>query len=317
MVTNLWKNNMIGIKSIASYIPPGRIDNVAQAAEFERDAAFVDAKLGTRTLSVKSDAEETSDLCVQAVQNLLAKNPALKPEAIEALIVVTQNGDAEGLPHTSAIAQDKLGLPKQIACFDVGLGCSGYVYGLAIAQGFMQAAGLRNAVLVTADPYSKIMDRSDRLTTLLFGDAATATWLGEQPQWQLTASSYGTDGAGAEYLVTKDGHFHMNGRQVFNFASLKIIPHMQEVLAKAELDFAAVDAICLHQGSAAIVDAIAKRLGEHGDKVLKDMFGAGNTVSSSIPLLLEHYVLDSEYQQVLMSGFGVGLSWASGLLSRV
>ena len=308
---------MIGIKSIASYIPTGRIDNVAQAAAFDRDADFVDTKLGTRSLSVKADHEETSDLCVQAVNNLLAKNPQLQLEQIEALIVVTQNGDAEGLPHTSAIAQHKLGLNKHIACFDVGLGCSGYVYGLTIAQGFMQAAGLKNAVLVTADPYSKIMDRSDRLTTLLFGDAATATWLGEDPDWALTASSFGTDGAGAEYLVTKDGHFHMNGRQVFNFASLKIIPHMQEVLDKAELSFDQVDAICIHQGSGAIVDAIAKRLGEHGDKVLKDMFGAGNTVSSSIPLLLEHHILNSTHQQVLMSGFGVGLSWASGLISRV
>src|SRR5574344_1691914 len=254
---------MIGIRSIASYIPEGRIDNIAQAQKFGRDEDFVDAKLGTRTLSVKADGQETSDLAVQAVEKLLQANPALERSAIQALIVVTQNGDAEQLPHTSAIVQHKLGLPTTTACVDVGLGCSGYVYGLFVAKGFMQATGLKNAVLVTADPYSKIMDREDRMTTLLFGDAATATWLtDDQPQWLLGASAFGGDGAGADYLVVRDGHFHMNGRQVFNFASLKIIPHMQEVLAKAELDFAAVDAICLHQGSAAIVDAIAKRLGE-------------------------------------------------------
>lgn len=309
---------MIGIRSIASYIPEGRIDNIAQAQKFDRDESFVLGKLGTASLSVKAAEEETSDLCVRAVENLLAANPELKRDAIQALIVITQNGDGAGLPHTSAIAQHKLGLSTQAACFDLSLGCSGYVYGLYVAKGFMQATGLRNAVLVSADPYSKIIDREDRMTTLLFGDAATATWLtDEQPQWLLGASAFGGDGGGADHLVVRDGHFHMNGRQVFNFASLKIIPHMQEVLDNAGLSFDDVQAICLHQGSGAIVDAIAKRLGEpHGAKVIKDMFGAGNTVSSSIPLLLEHYANNPEWKNVLISGFGVGLSWGSALLQR-
>ncbi|WBE26212.1 ketoacyl-ACP synthase III [Denitrificimonas caeni] len=307
---------MIGIRSIASYIPEGRIDNIAQAQSFGRDEEFVHNKLGTTTLSVKADHEETSDLCVRAVQNLLAKNPQLKLEDVQALVVVTQNGDAEGLPHTSAIAQHKLGLPTQAACFDVSLGCSGYVYGLYVLKGFMQAAGLKNAILVTADPYSKIMDRADRMTTLLFGDAATATWLGPDPVWELGPARFGGDGAGAEYLAVKDGCFHMNGRQVFNFASLKIIPHMQDVLDELDMSLDDVDAFCLHQGSGAIVDAIAKRLGDNGSKVIKDMFGAGNTVSSSIPMLLEHYGFDGKWNNTLLSGFGVGLSWGSALLVR-
>ena len=307
---------MIGIRSIASYIPEGRIDNIAQAQSFDRDEAFVDAKLGTRTLSVKAEGEETSDLSVRAVQNLLAKNPDLKLEDVQALVVVTQNGDAEALPHTSAIVQHKLGLPTHAACFDVALGCSGYVYGLYVLKGFMQALGLKNAILVTADPYSKIMNRSDRMTTLLFGDAATATWMGEDPVWELGPARFGGDGAGAEYLVVKDGHFHMNGRQVFNFASLKIIPHMQEVLDELDMSMDDVDAFCLHQGSGAIVDAIAKRLGDNGSKVIKDMFGAGNTVSSSIPMLLEHYAFNNDWRNTLLSGFGVGLSWGSALLVR-
>ena len=307
---------MIGIRSIASYIPEGRIDNIAQAQSFGRDEEFVHNKLGTTTLSVKADHEETSDLCVRAVQNLLAKNPQLKLEDVQALVVVTQNGDAEGLPHTSAIAQHKLGLPTHAACFDVSLGCSGYVYGLYVLKGFMQAAGLRNAILVTADPYSKIMDRADRMTTLLFGDAATATWLGPDPVWELGPARFGGDGAGAEYLAVKDGCFHMNGRQVFNFASLKIIPHMQDVLDELDMSLDDVDAFCLHQGSGAIVDAIAKRLGDNGSKVIKDMFGAGNTVSSSIPMLLEHYGFDGKWNHTLLSGFGVGLSWGSALLVR-
>lgn len=310
---------MIGIRSIASYIPQGRIDNVAQAQNFGRDRDFVVNKLGTTTLAVKDKDEETSDLAARAVENLLAKNPQLNKEDIQALIVVTQNGDAEGLPHTSAITQHKLGLANNIACFDISLGCSGYVYGLYIVQGFMQAAGLKNAVMVTADPYSKIMDRQDRVTTLLFGDAATATWMtSEQPVWQLGACTFGGDGSGSEYLKVENGYFFMNGRQVFNFASVKIIPNMQETLDKAGLSFADVQAVCLHQGSGAIVDAVAKRLGdEHADKVIKDMFGAGNTVSSSIPLLLEHYADNPQWRNVIISGFGVGLSWGSALLQRI
>ncbi len=308
---------MVGIKSIASYIPAGRIDNIAQAAAFDRDAAFVESKIGTPTLSVKDAGEETSDLCAVAVQNLLAKNPALRLEDVEALVVVTQNGDGEGLPHTSAIVQKKAGLPQHVACFDVSLGCSGYVYGLYVLKGFMEAIGLKNGILVTCDPYSKIMDRSDRMTTLLFGDAATATWLGDDPLWELGPAKFGTDGNGADHLFVKDGFFHMNGRQVFNFASLKIIPHMQEVLEQAGLSLDTVDAFCLHQGSGAIVDAIAKRLGENGDRVVKNMFGAGNTVSSTIPLLMEHYAFeDSAWKNLVMSGFGVGLSWGSAVLFR-
>jgi len=307
---------MIGIKSIASYIPAGRIDNIAQAASFDRDEAFVLSKIGTTTLSVKDAGEETSDLAVAAVHNLLAKNPALRLEDVQALIVVTQNGDGEGLPHTSAIVQHKLGLPTSVASFDVSLGCSGFVYGLYVIKGFMEAAGLKNGLLVTADPYSKIMDRSDRMTSLLFGDAATATWIGEDPVWELGPARFGTDGSGADHLVVRGGCFHMNGRQVFNFASLKIIPHMQEVLEEAGLGLDSVDAYCLHQGSGAIVDAIAKRLGENGDRVVKDFFGAGNTVSSTIPLLMERYAFDSPWRNLVMSGFGVGLSWGSAVLLR-
>lgn len=308
---------MIGIKSIASYIPEGRIDNVEQAARFDRDEAFVLSKIGTASLSVKAEEQETSDLCAEAIRNLAAANPDLRLEDVQALVVVTQNGDAEGLPHTSAITQRKAGLPTGVACFDVSLGCSGFVYGLYVLKGFMEAAGLKNGILVTCDPYSKIMDRDDRLTTLLFGDAATATWLGEDPVWELGPARFGTDGTGADHLFKQEGCFHMNGRQVFNFASLKIIPHMQEVLADAQMSLDDVDAVCLHQGSGAIVDAIAKRLGEEGgDKVIKDMFGAGNTVSSTIPLLLERYSFDSDWRSLVMSGFGVGLSWGSAVLFR-
>lgn len=307
---------MIGIKGIASYIPAGRIDNLVQAAFFDRDEAFVMAKIGTGTLALKDAAEETSDLCVAAVRNLLAKNPALRPDAIEALVVVTQNGDAEGLPHTSAIAQHKLGLPRHTACLDVSLGCSGFVYGLYVLKGLMEAANLKNGVLVTADPYSKIVDRSDRPTALLFGDAATATWIGEDPIWKLGPVRFGTDGGGAEHLVRKKGLFRMNGRAVLDFAGTRVVPQIEEVLQLAGLTLDTVDAILLHQGSATIIDLLVRNLGENGGKAIKDLCGVGNTVSSTIPLLLERYADAPNWRNLVISGFGVGLSWGSAVLVR-
>ena len=248
---------------------------------------------------------------------MFANNPDLKRESIDALIVVTQNGDEEGLPHTAAIVQDKLGLPTHVAAFDISLGCSGYVYGIYAMKGFMEATGLKNGLLITADPYSKIVDPEDRNTTMLFGDAATATWMGEDAPWLLGKAKFGTDGSGAPHLKVSDGVFFMNGRQVFNFALLKVPAHLHELLNESDLKADDIDAFCIHQGSAAIVDAVARRFEDAPvDKFIKDMVETGNTVSSSIPLLLEKHVIDATWKRVAISGFGVGLSWGSAILYR-
>ncbi|MGY3525779.1 3-oxoacyl-[acyl-carrier-protein] synthase III [Pseudomonas chlororaphis] len=110
-----WEAVMIGIKSIASYVPVAGVDNYAQGAKFEKDEEFILGKIGSAFLPRKDATQETSDLCVEAVNALFANNPQLSRESIDALIVVTQNGDEEGLPHTAAIVQDKLGLPTHVA----------------------------------------------------------------------------------------------------------------------------------------------------------------------------------------------------------
>ena len=307
---------MIGIKSIASYVPAEGLDNYAQGAKFGKDQDFIFGKIGSTFLPRKDAGQETSDLCVEAVRILFAGNPALDPASIDAVIVVTQNGDAEGLPHTAAIVQHKLGLPTHVAAFDLSLGCSGYVYGIYAMKGFMEATGLKNGLLITADPYSKIVDPEDRNTTMLFGDAATATWMGEDAPWLLGKSKFGTDGSGAPHLKVSDGVFFMNGRQVFNFALLKVPAHLHELLNESDLAADEIDAFCIHQGSAAIVDAVARRFEGEPEKFIKDMVETGNTVSSSIPLLLEKHVIDSDWQRIALSGFGVGLSWGSAIIYR-
>ncbi|KAF1070184.1 MAG: 3-oxoacyl-[acyl-carrier-protein] synthase 3 [Pseudomonas citronellolis] len=306
---------MLGIKAVASYIPEQYVDNIAQAQRFGETEAFVLGKIGAERLPYKAADQETSDLCVSAANALFAQYPEARQVRFDALVVVTQNGDGEGLPHTAAIVQSKLGLPTHMAAFDVSLGCSGYVYGLHVLKGFLQATGGRNGLLFTADPYSRIVNRDDRNTAMLFGDAASVTWMGNDPVWQIGPASFGTDGSGAEYLRTENGLLHMNGRQIFNFASSKVPGDIRNLLKSAGLQSSDIDAYLLHQGSAAIVEAIARRFPEEKDRFLLDMRQTGNTVSSTLPLLLEKNG-NAEWQHVVLCGFGVGLSWATTLLNR-
>lgn len=306
---------MIGIKSIASYFPETTIDNIEQAKKFEQPSEFITDKIGAVRLPVASEEQLTSDMAMLAVENLL-KSSDLKREQIDSLIVVTQNPDNAGLPHTSAILQKKLELSSNVAAFDISLGCSGYVYGLSILKGLMEQAGLKNGVLVTADPYSKIIDREDRVTSLLFGDAATATWLSSEGEWQIGKPIMQTDGSGGKELCVRDGFLHMNGRQVFNFAALTVPKQINSWLGDNHLSADDIDLFCLHQGSASIIDAISRRFPSVKDRFISDIEVTGNTVSSSIPLLLEKYVIHSEHKRVLLSGFGVGLSWATNMIFK-
>ena len=308
---------MIGIGGIASYIPSHSIDNIAQATKFGETSEFIENKIGALFLPTIGQGTETSDLAVQAVRNLCVEEN-LDQSKIDALIVVTQNPDGQGLPHTAAIVQHKLGLSSEVAAFDISLGCSGFVYGLSVMQGLMAQAGLNYGVLVTADPYSKIVNRADRVTSLLFGDAATATLVTREAAWTFRKPILETDGSGANSLYV-DGHkqLHMNGRHVFNFASQRVPRQIDRFLEREGLVPGDIDVFCLHQGSAAILDAISRRYPNERNRFLKDVRETGNTVSSSIPLLLKKYVLGQSFDRVLISGFGVGLSWATNLIERV
>lgn len=307
---------MIGIKAISSYVPVNRIDNFKRAEEvFDESREFIKNKIGAHYLPRKLDEEETSDMAVKAIQALVEEH-GLQLANVDVLVIVTQNPDGYGLPHTSAIVHRKMGLSNSVAAFDVSLGCSGYVYGLSIIKGLMEQAGFSNGILVTADPYSKILSSKDRSTSLLFGDAATATWLSIDGLWKLGTPILQTEGQGAGNLCVEDGLLHMNGRQVFNFASKYVWRQIKECLLKNKLEEADVDFFCLHQGSAYIVSTVSKKFPNAKDRFLNDIEATGNTVSSSIPLLLEKYIMESDARTVLLSGFGVGLSWASNIIFK-
>ncbi|WP_208430433.1 ketoacyl-ACP synthase III [Methyloceanibacter sp. wino2] len=280
---------------------------------------FVRNKIGAVSLPIRAEGEETSDLAVAAVRKLFEKG--LDPSAIDLLILCTQNPDGHGLPHTSAIVHGKLGLPETCAAFDISLGCSGYVYGLTVVDAMLRAGHARNAVLVTADPYSKIVDPDDRDTALLFGDAATASWIvpaeaGGGLDLQIGGARLSTMGKdGGALAVKPSGKLEMQGRAVFNFAAQTGTAQIRDLLDETGLELEDIDLFLLHQGSRYIVETIARRLGVPAGKVPLGITENGNTVSSSIPLMLEAGANQSA-RRILLCGFGVGLSCASMVLTK-
>lgn len=305
---------VIGIAAIGSYVPGNPISNLERAAAAGKSSEFIEDKIGFRQVARKAPDEDTSDLCVRAFQALTAKQ-ALDPQRTDFLAVVTQNPDGHGLPHTSARVHAKLGLPQGIAAFDISLGCSGYVYGLGIAAAFMEANGLTQGLLFTADPYSKVIAPADYDTELLFGDAAAVTLLSGRPAYRLLRSRFGSDGSLGHSIQVRDGRLSMLGSNVFKF-TMTVVPEQIEACLKDNgLSKRDVDLYLLHQGSKFIVDNLGKKLGVSPEQAPFEAALLGNTVSSTLPLMLERR-LETGPRRILMSGFGVGLSWATTVLER-
>lgn len=305
---------MIGIENIASYIPAQRISNYERKEKFAITDEFIEKKIGVHNISLKDKNEEASELCVKAFANL-QKKQNIDIGEIDAIVVVTQNPDYN-IPHCSAMIHGKLGLKSNCAAFDISLGCSGFVYALSVLISFMKGNGMRKALLFTSDPYSKIVDSNDKNTSLLFGDAAAVTLLSDNPVLVPMKFTFGTTGSHYEDLICKDGKLFMNGRAVFNFTA-KVIPEdIKNLLAINNLSKDEIDLFVFHQGSKIIVDTLAKKLEIPQDKVVFNAMNFGNTVSSSIPIILEEE-LKRNAKKILISGFGVGLSWSSSVLKRV
>ncbi len=292
---------MLGIQTIGVYIPAGRISNFQFKEKFEIDDAFITDKIGFTSVAVMAPEEGTTQLCLKALADLQGREPVALNE-IECLVVVTQNPDTN-IPHTSALLHGALGLPTSCACFDVSLACSGYVYGLSLIQSFMAANGMTKGLLFTADPYSKVIDRNDKNTTLLFGDAGTVTLIGPEPKYVSGAFNFGTVGKDAKEL-TVENCLTMNGRAIYNFAGRHVPADVRALAKKYGLELDQIDRFVFHQGSKFLIDTLAKLLGVSRDKM---PFGAaeyGNTVSSSIPILLGKELATRAANRILSSTLG-------------
>lgn len=306
---------MIGITKIGTYIPEVRQSNLDLLDIFETNESFIREKIGVVQRAIKEPEQKSSDLCIRAFDDLLNKD-GIDINEIECCVVVTQNPDFN-IPHTSAIVHGALGLPERCASFDISLGCSGYVYGLSIVTSFMAANGFTKGLVFTADPYSEVINKEDKNTALIFGDAATVTLLEKDLGLVPLGFDFGSRGKDYDKLINKDGGLYMNGRAVFNFTATTVPSSVESLLAKIKIAKDDVDRWYFHQGSKYIVDAIRDRLELPAEKVIFDMYDYGNTVSSSIPLLLSKDMDSIQPGQLLgLSGFGVGLSWGSTVLRK-
>jgi len=307
---------MIGINNIGCYIASERISNLEKTEKHGVTHDFIAEKIGIASVARKKPAEKASDLCVLAYDDLVERVANSALDDIEFLCVCTQNGDYQ-LPQTSAIVQTKLGISKNCAAFDISLGCSGYVYSLHIAKSFMDACGLKKGLLFTSDPYSEIIDPNDKNTDLLFGDGATATLLTDNPVFDLGNGVFETDGKMFEHLIKRDNEkLVMNGRGIFNFAMTHVPEIVTRCLNANALRKEGIDFFLFHQASKYIIDNLRRRIKLEQEKVPFLIKEYGNIVSSSIPIALREYLDKTDKINILICGFGVGLSIASSILRR-
>lgn len=307
---------MIGIQNIGVYIPPNRVDTYNKIDKYQIDKSFIDNVTGVRFLAKKDSNQNTSDLCVLAYANLLEKIGELEEE-IDCICVCTQNGDYQ-LPQTSAIVHDKLNLSINCAAFDISLGCSGYVYAIHIMKNFMEANQLSNGLLFTGDPYSDILDPNDKATDLLFGDAATVTLLSTKPCYDIGKGVFNTQGKEHRSLIKEPNKkLVMQGRKIFNFSMRSIPPLVEQCLMKNGLNQDEIDKYLFHQASKYMLERVVKRLDIDDRKAPFSIIDYGNTISSSIPILLNESIDTPIDEVLLLCGFGVGLSLAATIITRI
>ncbi len=306
----------LGIKDIQYYLPPKKWKNVLFSKKFKVTDRFIKNKIGFSKLSKMELNLKTSDLAIKSIKKMFKKFPNLKNK-LDCLILITQNPDSN-IPHTSAIIHQKLGLQSNCIIFDVSLGCSGFVHGLSIIKSFMIMNKFKNGILVTSDPYSKIIDKNDRETAMIFGDASATTLISsENPSYELKNFDFGTESNLNSALITdKNGVLRMNGRKIFSFVMNKIPNSVEKILKKEKKKLGQIDTFIFHQGSKFVLDSLTAALNIEKKKIIFDSKNYGNTVSSSIPIILsKKKFLKSKY--IICSGFGVGLSWATTLLKRI
>jgi 3-oxoacyl-[acyl-carrier-protein] synthase III len=317
-------NENIGIEKITYYLPKNKVSSDDLVEKYGYDKSFIEEKVGVKQL-FKAQDESSTDLAESALNPLLLSEEGLR-DKVQLLVVCTQTPEFQ-LPQTSSILQSRCGLNSSIASFDLSLGCSGYVYGLSVVESLMVSHGYSHAVLVTVDKYSSIIDKNDKNTQCLFSDAASATLLCHDGKLELGHYKFGTDGTMYDSLIVRDNGeadegvlskvLHMNGRNIFNFTVSRIPDEIAEVCQLNNVSQQEVDSYILHQASSFVLTSIAKKcLYDQQEKFVNYMGMFGNTTSSSIPIALCQLASEGGAvgKNILISGFGVGLSWASTIL---
>lgn len=311
------------------YIPDGILSN----DELERQhpewkAGKVESKVGIRYRHIAAENETALDMAEKACEKLFQ---SIDKTTIDFILLCTQSPEYL-LPTTACILQDRLGLRKDIGALDFNLGCSGYVYGLALAKGLIVSGSAKKVLLITSETYTKFIDSSDVSNRSIFGDAATATLVVESEREHIGEFVFGTDGSGAENLIVNNVNarnnyrcpvglapqLYMNGPEIFNF-TIETIPKLVDaVCERNNLNHDDLSYVILHQANKYILEFLISSMGLPKEKCHIDLVNYGNTVSSTIPIALKDSWDRNMIQpndRVLLAGFGVGYSWGGLVLN--
>ncbi len=327
------------IQSVEYYLPEKIVTNKDISIKFpEWSEEKIFEKVGIRERHVVAEDETALDMAEKVCLKLFENNPTSK-ENIDFIVLCTQSSDYK-LPTSACILQDRLGLPITIGALDYNLGCSGYEYGLALAKGLIIGQMARKVLLVTAETYSKYIHPKDKGNISIFGDAATATIVTTEGFAEICDFSFGTDGSGFEELIVKTGgaknpekleeitldenehvvssdHIYMDGGSIFSF-TLKQVPKMiKELLEKSNKNMSDIDLFIFHQANVFILEFLRKKLKIDENKFYYCIEQFGNTVSNTVPIALCNAIKDNtlkDKNDIMLLGFGVGLSWSGCLL---
>lgn len=305
-----------------SYYTPSRVLRNQDLEKLFPDlsASKIETKLGIKQRNIAEDNETSVDLAIKVGTKLFTENKKIQKDEIDYLILVTQSPDYI-LPTSACLIQQRLGLKKSIGAIDINLGCSGFVYALNLAKGIIATKTAKKVLIITSETYSKFIEKTDRSTMTIFGDAACATLIESSKTQQIGDFILGTDGSGAPNLIIKNGgarayeskpQLYMNGPEIQQF-TLEVIPSLlDDFLIKINKKLHEIDNFIFHQANSHIVSLLRRACKIPEEKVYIDIELIGNTVSSTIPIALKRAKELGKVKQgdlVILIGFGVGYSW--------
>jgi 3-oxoacyl-[acyl-carrier-protein] synthase-3 len=313
------------IRGWGSYVPERIVTNDDLARQMDTSDAWIRSRTGIRQRHIAAEGEHTSDLAVAAARPALAR-AGLTPGEVDLVICATSTPD-HTFPATATAVQRKLECPVGIA-FDLQAVCSGFPYALTVADQFLRLGQARTALVLGAETFSRLMDWSDRGTSVLFGDGAGALVLAAEPADDdpaprgILASYLGADGRhyddlyvdGGPSTTGTTGHLRMNGQEVFRHAVSMLSASVGEVLDRCGLGLDDVAWIAPHQANKRIIDAVAKRLGVAAERVLIAVDRHANTSAASIPLALDLAAGDGRLKRgdlVVATAMGGGFTWGA------
>lgn len=327
------------IRQIAYYIPEHIVTNEDLVADFpEWTVEKIASKVGVTRRGVVASDETAADLAVRAAERLFAEQVVDKQD-IDYILFCTQSPDYL-LPTSACVIQSRLNLRKDIGALDFNLGCSGYVYGLSLAKGLICSGIAKNVLLLTGETYSKHIHPKDKGNRTIFGDAGSATVVGNKGIAEICNFSLGTDGSGAENLIIKTGgmrypdkkgdlkfdengtplssdYLYMNGSEIFTFTLDNVPPLVENTLKANMISKEEIDLFVFHQANKYMLDFLRKKIKIPQDNFYYALSEYGNTVSNTIPIAMSNAISSNRVcngMKVLIAGFGVGYSWGGTVL---